>query len=230
MDMRLPDIGGFSDVAVIEVHVRPGDTIAVDDPVITLESDKATMDVPATAAGVVSTLHVAVGDRVSQGNVLLSYEPAGVEQATEPTPGGPAAEASGAPGYQAGYGSPNGVYPTPDAGPEPVAAPATATPAARPPTRENDVSCQVLVLGAGPGGYTAAFRAADLGQSVVLVDAGEDLGGVCLNIGCIPSKALLHAAKLIAETREMSEHGLRFAPPRSISTSCGTGRPASSDG
>jgi dihydrolipoamide dehydrogenase len=213
MDMRLPDIGGFSDVAVIEVHVRAGDAIAVDDPIVTLESDKATMDVPATAGGVVSAVNVAVGDRVSQGNVILTYELEGAAQATEPLPGGPAAGTSGAPDYQAGYGSPSGVYPSPDAGPASVGTPATATPAARPPARENDVSCQVLVLGAGPGGYTAAFRAADLGQSVVLVDAGEALGGVCLNIGCIPSKALLHAAKVISETKEMSEHGLRFAAP-----------------
>ena len=213
MDMRVPDIGGFSDVVVIEVHVGPGDTVAVDDPVITLESEKATMDVPAAAAGVVSALAVAVGDRVSQGTVMLTYEPDGGEQTTQPTPGGPAAETSGAPDYQAGYGSPSGVYASPGAGPAPVATLVATEPTGRPPTRVDDVTCQVLVLGAGPGGYTAAFRAADLGQSVVLVDAGEALGGVCLNVGCIPSKALLHAAKVLSETKEMSEHGLRFAAP-----------------
>src|SRR5690348_11931597 len=127
MDMRVPDIGGFSDVVVIEVHVGPGDTVAVDDPVITLESDKATMDVPASAAGVVSALNLAVGDRVSQGNVILTYEPDGGERAEQPTPGGPAAQMSGAP-YETGYDSP-------DAGSAPVGVPATATPAARPATR-----------------------------------------------------------------------------------------------
>jgi dihydrolipoamide dehydrogenase len=214
MEMRLPDIGDFSDVPVIEVHVTPGDRVAADDPVVTLESDKATMDVPASEAGVVSEVRVSVGDTVSEGDVLLTYEPAGAAPA-----GGDqaAAEAKAmAPGPdQAGYGSPAGVYASPEQGPTQAGA-TTPDGAPRPapgPGRPSDLEAEVLVLGAGPGGYSAAFRAADLGKKTVLVDARETLGGVCLNIGCIPSKALLHAARVIAETREMAEHGLRFAAP-----------------
>ena len=216
MEMRLPDIGDFSDVPVIEVHVAPGDQLTVDDPVVTLESDKATMDVPASEAGVVSEVRVSVGDTVSEGDVLLTFEPAGPgaaagggdQEAAE-------AEAMAAGPDQAGYGSPSGVYASPGQGPTqagattPDGAPRPAPASGRP----SDLEAEVLVLGAGPGGYSAAFRAADLGKKVVIVDGRERLGGVCLNIGCIPSKALLHAAKVIAETREMGEHGLRFAAP-----------------
>jgi dihydrolipoyl dehydrogenase len=216
MEMRLPDIGDFSDVPVIEVHVAPGDQLTVDDPVVTLESDKATMDVPASEAGVVSEVRVSVGDTVSEGDVLLTFEPAGAgaaagggdQEAAE-------AEAMAAGPDQAGYGSPSGVYASPGQGPTqagattPDGAPRPAPASGRP----SDLEAEVLVLGAGPGGYSAAFRAADLGKKVVVVDPREALGGVCLNIGCIPSKALLHAAKVIAETREMAEHGLRFAAP-----------------
>jgi dihydrolipoamide dehydrogenase len=185
MELRLPDIGDFSDVPVIEVHVAPGDQLTVDDPVVTLESDKATMDVPAAEAGVVSEVRVSVGDTVSEGDVLLTFEPAAAATSA------PAADQQAA-GAEA-------------ATPAPVPAAAAG--------RQADVEAEVLVLGAGPGGYSAAFRAADLGKKVVVVDAREALGGVCLNIGCIPSKALLHAARVIAETREMGEHGLRFAAP-----------------
>jgi dihydrolipoamide dehydrogenase len=217
MEMRLPDIGDFSDVPVIEVHVAPGDQLAVDDPVVTLESDKATMDVPASEAGVVSDVRVTVGDTVSEGDVLLTFEPAGAGAASAAAGGQEAAEAEAmaAGPDQAGYGSPAGVYASPGQGPTqtgaptPDGAPRPAAPVGRP----NDVEAEVLVLGAGPGGYSAAFRAADLGKKVAIVDAREALGGVCLNIGCIPSKALLHAARVIAETREMAEHGLRFADP-----------------
>ena len=216
MEMRLPDIGDFSDVPVIEVHVAPGDQLTVDDPVVTLESDKATMDVPASEAGVVSEVRVSVGDTVSEGDVLLTFEPAGPgaaagagdQEAAE-------AEAMAAGPDQAGYGSPSGVYASPGQGPTqagattPDGAPRPAPASGRP----SDLEAEVLVLGAGPGGYSAAFRAADLGKKVVIVDGRERLGGVCLNIGCIPSKALLHAARVIAETREMGEHGLRFAAP-----------------
>jgi dihydrolipoamide dehydrogenase len=179
IEVAVPDIGDFDDVPVIEVHVKPGDTVAVDDPLITLESDKATMDVPAPAAGTVVTVKVKVGDSVSTEHPILelrtSEAPAIEEQPAAPTP----------------------------------------SPVARPPVSERgDVHGEVLVLGAGPGGYTAAFRAADLGKSVVLVDNGERLGGVCLNVGCIPSKALLHAAKVIAETKEMAAYGLSFAEPQ----------------
>jgi dihydrolipoamide dehydrogenase len=169
--IRIPDIGDFDDVPVIEVYVTAGDSVAVDDPLVTLESDKATMDVPAPEAGVVTSVSVAVGDRVSEGTVILELEP---EQS--------------------------------QAQPAPEEAPAAV--------QEADLHAEVLVLGSGPGGYTAAFRAADLGKQVVLVERYPTLGGVCLNVGCIPSKALLHAAKVIAETREMSDNGLGFEPPR----------------
>jgi dihydrolipoamide dehydrogenase len=216
MELRLPDIGDFSDVPVIEVHVAPGDQLAVDEPVVTLESDKATMDVPASEAGVVAEVRVSVGDTVSEGDVLLTYEPAGSGDAAGGGDQAAAeAEAMAAGPDQAGYGSPSGVYASPGQGPTqagattPGGAPRPAPASGRP----SDLEAEVLVLGAGPGGYSAAFRAADLGKKVVIVDGRERLGGVCLNIGCIPSKALLHAARVIAETREMGEHGLRFAAP-----------------
>ena len=180
---------------VIEVHVAPGDEVAADDPIVTLESDKATMDIPAPEAGTVAELRVGVGDEVSEGDVLATLEAAGA--------GGRAGPGAG------GRGRP------PAAAPQP-AGPVQAAPAPTPASAagiEADVQAEVLVLGAGPGGYSAAFRAADLGKSVVLVDSSPILGGVCLNVGCIPSKALLHAAKVIAETKEMAEHGLAFGEP-----------------
>src|SRR5215218_8809031 len=159
MEMRLPDIGDFSDVPVIEVHVAPGDQIAAEDPVVTLESDKATMDLPATEGGVVTEVRVSIGDTVSEGDVILVFEPAGAG-AGAPAPAGDQqaaeAEAMAAGPTQAGA-------PTPDGAPRP--APAVGRPA--------DVEAEVLVLGAGPGGYSAAFRAADLGKKVVIVDARE---------------------------------------------------------
>ena len=177
IEVTVPDLGDFADVPVIEVHVAPGDAVAAEDPLITLESDKATMDIPAPMAGTVSAVRVFVGDRVSAGHLIADLR--------------------------------TGETPVPEAAPEPAAAAVAAGPG---PAR-GDVAAGVLVLGAGPGGYTAAFRAADLGQNVVLVDRGATLGGVCLNVGCIPSKALLHAARVIAETREMSEHGVAFGAP-----------------
>ena len=180
--VAVPDIGDFADVPVIEVHVGVGDTVAAEDPLITLESDKATMDIPAPVAGTITGVRVAVGDRISAGHPLADLR---TDEALQPE----------AP---------------PEAAAQPVRAPATAPAAAG---ARGDVSAEVLVLGGGPGGYSAAFRAADLGKNVVLVDRGPALGGVCLNVGCIPSKALLHAAKVIAETREMSEHGLAFGAP-----------------
>jgi dihydrolipoamide dehydrogenase len=184
IDVSVPDIGDFDAVPVIEVHVSPGDTVKVDDPLITLESDKATMDVPAPAAGTVSAVKVNVGDNVSEGTVILELQTGEAAAAATAAPAAATTPAAQAP-------------PTP-----------------KPPSFERgDVHAEVLVLGAGPGGYTAAFRAADLGKQVVLVDRWPALGGVCLNVGCIPSKALLHAAKVIAETKEMSGHGISFAAP-----------------
>jgi dihydrolipoamide dehydrogenase len=191
VEIRIPDLGDFADVPVIEVHVAAGDVVAAEDPLITLESDKATMDIPAPAAGTISELAVRVGDRVSAGDLI------GEVRSDEAAVAAPAVAAPA-------VAAPAVAAPA-------VAAPAVAAPAAA--ASSADVSAEVLVLGAGPGGYTAAFRAADLGKKVVLVDSGAALGGVCLNVGCIPSKALLHAAKVIAETKEMSENGVTFGPP-----------------
>jgi dihydrolipoamide dehydrogenase len=187
-EIRVPDIGDFTDVPVIEIHVAAGDKIAVEDPLVTLESDKATMDVPAPLAGTVTQLRVAIGDRVSEGSVLMTLEPDGAGPSAEP-----AAPAS-----------------------EPAAPAATVTVEPPPPPPATDGAgrdFQVVVLGSGPGGYTAAFRAADLGLRVALIERYERLGGVCLNVGCIPSKALLHAARVIAEAEEMAAHGVAFGSP-----------------
>ncbi|MFL6192283.1 MAG: FAD-dependent oxidoreductase, partial [Actinomycetes bacterium] len=191
LEVRVPDIGDYTDVPVIEVHVAPGDTIAAEDPLITLESDKATMDVPAPTDGTVTGVRVAVGDTVSEGHVILDLQ---TGQEAAPSQAAPAADGQARPTAE-----------SVQAAPAPTPASAAGIQA--------DVQADVLVLGAGPGGYSAAFRAADLGKSVVLVDSSPTLGGVCLNIGCIPSKALLHAARVIAETREMAEHGLAFGEP-----------------
>ena len=188
MDIRIPDLGDFADVPVIEVHVAVGNVVAAEDPLITLESDKATMDIPAPAAGTVGEILIGVGDRVSEGDLILRIEDGPATRAQERVTG----EAA------------------PVLADPPVRA---AAPAAARTAGDGDVTAEVLVLGAGPGGYSAAFRAADLGKKVVLVDRWPALGGVCLNVGCIPSKALLHAAKVIAETREMSEHGVVFGAP-----------------
>ncbi len=181
IEVKVPDIGDFKDVPVIEVHVRDGDVVKAEDPLLTLESDKATMDVPAPAGGTVTGLKVKVGDRVGEGTLILQLQTGAAKPAA----------AAAAP---------------------PAAAPTAPTP--RPASAaKGDFDAEVVVLGAGPGGYTAAFRAADLGRKVVLVERWPTLGGVCLNVGCIPSKALLHAAKVIAESKEMGAHGLSFAPP-----------------
>jgi dihydrolipoyl dehydrogenase len=189
IEVRVPDIGDFTDVPVIELLVAAGDTIAAEDPLVTLESDKATMDVPSPVAGTIGQLRVKVGDRVSEGSVLLTLEPAqdaadaGAEQGE--------AASSASPSKRAASDQP---------------APASGVGAGR--------DAQVVVLGSGPGGYSAAFRAADLGLKTILVERYDTLGGVCLNVGCIPSKALLHAARVIAEAEEMAEHGVSFGKPK----------------
>src|SRR5512134_64763 len=183
IEVKVPDIGDFKDVPVIEVHVKPGDAIKPEDPLVTLESDKATMDVPAPAAGTVGAVRIKPGDRVSEGSLILLLRTG--EARAEPAAAPPPARA---------------------AAPAPTARPAVAGKA--------DHHAEVLVLGAGPGGYTAAFRAADLGKKVVLVERWPMLGGVCLNVGCIPSKALLHAAKVIDEAHEMGAHGVGFGAPQ----------------
>jgi dihydrolipoyl dehydrogenase len=194
MEIRVPDIGDFKDVPIIEVHVQPGGPVKAEDPLITLESDKATMEVPAPQGGIVKEVKVKVGDRVSQGDLIATLEG---QDAAEHAPGQ----------GQAGYGT------SPLEAKGPGAARALAPTAKPPVAAQGDYHAEVLVLGAGPGGYTAAFRAADLGKNVVLVERWPTLGGVCLNVGCIPSKALLHAAKVIDETKDMAAHGIGFSEP-----------------
>lgn len=187
VEIKVPDIGGSSNVDVIEVLVKVGDTLAKEDSMITLETDKATMEVPAPEAGVVKSIAVKVGDKISEGSLILTLESATAAAAPAPKAAAPVAAA-----------------------PAPAAAPA-AKPAPAPVAGE--IQAQVVVLGGGPGGYTAAFRAADLGKQVVLVERYSTLGGVCLNVGCIPSKALLHSAKVITDAEEMSHHGVKFGKP-----------------
>ncbi len=201
-DIPCPDIGNFKDVLVIDVLVKPGDVIALEDPLLTLETDKATMDVPSSAAGRVVEVLVTRGGKVSQGTLLARVEAAGAGAAPTAAPATPAAASVAAPAA------------APVAAPAPAPAPAAVPAAAAGPEPAADREIQLLVLGAGPGGYTAAFRAADLGLKVMLVDRWAALGGVCLNVGCIPSKALLHAAKVIDDARAMGAHGVEFGAPR----------------
>jgi dihydrolipoamide dehydrogenase len=188
VEIRVPDIGDFRDVDVVEVLVKPGDRIEKESSLITLETDKATMEIPSPAAGRVKELRVKVGDKVSKDSSILLLE-ASEAAATAPDAKAPAAAST------------------------PPAARPAAAPAAPAFAGSADVSCDVVVLGSGPGGYSAAFRCADLGLSTVLVERYPALGGVCLNVGCIPSKALLHAAAVVDEARAMAEHGIRFDEP-----------------
>ena len=175
IEIVVPDIGDFSEVEVIEVAVQPGDTVSAEDTLVTLENDKASMDVPSPAGGMIKSVHLAVGDKVSQGHVIVELE----SQADE---------------------SPRGEPPVVETTPLP----------APPVTNDDSIQTQVVVLGAGPGGYTAAFRAADLGLDTVLVERYPTLGGVCLNVGCIPSKALLHTADVMMEVKAMAAHGVTY--------------------
>jgi dihydrolipoamide dehydrogenase len=195
IEVRVPDIGDFSEVAVIEVLVQPGDTVKAEQSLVTVESDKASMEIPSTHAGVVRELKVKLGDKVSEGSVLLLMEGAasGEKPAGAPAASGPAATKSVAPATSA-----------------PAAA---AAPAAGAHAGGADLECDMLVLGAGPGGYSAAFRAADLGMKVVLVERYATLGGVCLNVGCIPSKALLHVAAVMDEVSHFESLGVSFGKP-----------------
>jgi dihydrolipoamide dehydrogenase len=196
-EIRVPDIGDFTDVPVIEIHVSAGDEVAVEDPLVTLESDKATMDVPAPKAGVVKQLRVSIGDRVSEGSVLLTLDPS-------PDGAGRAGRAG-----LSDRAAPDATAPAEEQKQE--APPRPPGPA---PGGDGGGRVQVLVIGSGPGGYTAAFRAADLGLRTAMVERYETLGGVCLNVGCIPSKALLHAARVVAEAEEMAERGISFGKPK----------------
>ena len=202
VDLLIPDIGNFSDVAVVDVLVKPGDHVDIDSPLLTLETDKASMDVPATAAGTIAEVLLKRGDKVSKGALIARVEAAAT--AASPAPAGaPAAEAaSAAPAARPESAGDTVRMQSPGAG------------AADRLAQEFNRSTQLLVLGAGPGGYTAAFRAADLGLKVTLVERWQELGGVCLNVGCVPSKALLHAAKVIEDAHEMAGRGIAFGAPQ----------------
>jgi len=188
IEVKVPDIGDFKDVPVIEVFVKPGDAVKAEDSLVTLESDKATMDVPSPAAGTVKDLKVKVGDKVSEGSVILTLDAAGAgaapaKPASPPPPAGETSRPADA--SQSARATPVEARPR-------APAPSGATYSGKP-----DIECEMLVLGSGPGGYSAAFRSADLGMKTVLVERYPTLGGVCLNVGCIPSKALLHIAAVV---------------------------------
>ena len=208
-DIRVPDLGNFAQVPVIDVLVAVGDLVEIEAPLVTLETDKASMDVPAPIAGRVTELLVAKGDKLSTGSIILRLA---VEQdRAAARADAPAPVATPAPVTAPVTAPAPEVTAAPAAAPAPVAAP---SPVLRGPVPGVARHTSLLVLGAGPGGYTAAFRAADLGLEVTLVERWPTLGGVCLNVGCIPSKALLHAAKVIDEAAAMAEHGVVFGPPQ----------------
>jgi len=192
VEVKVPDIGDFKEVAVIEVLVKPGDTVKQEQSLITVESDKASMEIPSSHAGVVKELKVKLGDKVSEGSVLLVVESTAAAS--------PAPETSAA-------------APAPATAPAPAPARAEQAPAASSYAGGADLECDMLVLGAGPGGYSAAFRAADLGMKVVLVERYATLGGVCLNVGCIPSKALLHVAAVMDEVNHFADLGVSYGKP-----------------
>ncbi len=205
IEVKVPDIGDFTDVPVIEVLVKLGDTVKVEDSLVTLESDKATMDVPAPAAGVVKSLGVKLGDKVSEGALLLTIETSAAEAPSSKTAASPPPQPPAAPTTPAAA--------APQPAPQRAPAAATTARAADEYRGAVDIECQMVVIGSGPGGYSGAFRAADLGQNTVLIERYTKLGGVCLNVGCIPSKALLHAAKVIDEAEEMARFGVTFGKP-----------------
>jgi dihydrolipoamide dehydrogenase len=215
IDLVVPDLGNFDEVSVVDVLIKAGDKVEIDTPLVTLETDKATMDVPSTAAGTVTEVLAKKGGMIGKGGVIARIEGVEVQQSRQgdkaATPALAAKPAAPAPTAKA-----PAPQPAPAAQRPAPAAPAIAPKPSRPlkPDVPHDRETQLLVLGAGPGGYTAAFRAADLGLKVTLVERWPMLGGVCLNVGCIPSKALLHAAKVIDEVGEMRAHGLDFGAPK----------------
>ncbi|MEP7061363.1 MAG: dihydrolipoyl dehydrogenase [Betaproteobacteria bacterium] len=228
--VKVPDIGDFKDVPVIDVPVKVGDRVAVEDPLVTLESEKATVDVPAPFAGVVASIIVKIGDKVSEGVPIVTIEVAEEAAATAsdgkppqavanadsvaaPQATASAGNAAPAPAAATATAQPPASTPATQATTSPTAASAAATGAASTYTGNADVECAMLVLGSGPGGYSAAFRAADLGLDTVLVERYAALGGVCLNVGCIPSKALLHIAAITDEARALAAHGVDFGAP-----------------
>ncbi|WP_036139615.1 dihydrolipoyl dehydrogenase [Luteibacter sp. 9135] len=217
IELKVPDLGGSHDVPVIEILVKVGDTVAKDQSLVTLESDKATMDVPASQAGTIVEIKVKIGDELNDGSVIALIEASGSDASSDagkavgqstvkdapapatPSPAPAPPKASAAPAAASSVSS--------------AAAPSSTAKAAGDSGRKADIECQLVVLGSGPGGYTAAFRGADIGLDVVLVERYESLGGVCLNVGCIPSKALLHAAAVIDEAAAIEAHGIAFGKP-----------------
>ncbi len=198
VEIKTPDLGDFEDVPIIEIYVGPGDEIKKDDPLLAIESDKATMEIPASEGGTVARILVSVGDSVSTGQPLLLLEPGNSTETDQP-------------GHQEVEIAENVQNPPP---PEPTNQPVPETAAVTSSVEQADHHAGLVVLGSGPGGYTAAFRAADLGLDVILIERYPSLGGVCRNVGCIPSKALLHVARVISESEESSEIGVQFTPPK----------------
>ncbi|MEO6518033.1 MAG: FAD-dependent oxidoreductase, partial [Pseudoxanthomonas sp.] len=211
IEVKVPDIGDYSEVPVIEILVAVGDTVKKDQGLLTLESDKATLEVPSSAAGVVKEVKVKLGDSLSEGSVVVILEvEVEADTATAPAASTPAhsapVKAEAEMHKPPVTPSPAAPVAPPSSVPAPQSAPGTGKPA--------DIECRLVVLGSGPGGYTAAFRAADLGLDTVMIERYSALGGVCLNVGCIPSKALLHAAALIDEAAHSAEIGVEFGPPK----------------
>jgi dihydrolipoamide dehydrogenase len=204
IELKVPELGGSHDVPVIEILVKVGDTVAKDQSLVTLESDKATMDVPASQGGKIVEIKVKVGDALNDGSViaLIEVEAGGSASAEKPAAATSAVSKSAAPAATVS-----------EAPAPPPKAPTSAPKAAADSGRKADIECQLVVLGSGPGGYTAAFRGADIGLDTVLVERYAILGGVCLNVGCIPSKALLHAAAVIDEAEAIAAHGITFGKP-----------------
>jgi dihydrolipoamide dehydrogenase len=215
LELRVPDLGNFADVAVVDVLVNVGDVIEVDTPLITLETDKATLDVPASAAGKVLAVTLRRGDKVSKGTLMARVDTAS-EAGTNDTVRMPrlGADASAQAPLDVTLLDVDRVDTAPAHTSPPDTNPVDTAPSQPAPNATPERSTRLLVLGAGPGGYTAAFRAADLGLHVTLLERSPILGGVCLNVGCIPSKALLHAAKVIEDAQAMAAHGIAFGPPR----------------
>ena len=203
-EVRVPSMGDFKDVPIVQILVKPGDRVKAEDPLVVLESDKASVEVPSPASGTIKEVRAKVGERVSEGTILVMIEPAATEEHAGVAPVG------------ASQSVPSGAAPM-SAVPSPSTS-SSASPSTESSTRgragSGAIDCELLVLGGGPGGYSAAFRAADLGLSTVLVERYPTLGGVCLNVGCIPSKALLHVGAVMDEARALAEHGVVFGPPQ----------------